>query len=133
MIGILDEAKELLAKWEEKKPKLQQNWDQRRMANIDSWESTRPVIMTNVLQRYAVQTTNCHQCSNQQAAIRCHDCQTKTLLCSNCDLTVHSECPFHDRQGVINGFYQAIPPTVAIDSLSATLVSISKFSKCIYN
>ena len=127
MSDVLDEAKEVLAKWKRNKPKVSQKWEERRMANIESWESMRPVLMENVLQGYAIQSTNCHLCSNTQAVIKCHDCSQTKLLCEICDTTVHAELPLHDRQGAINGFYQAISPIVAFDSTCTNLVNISKY------
>ena len=39
----------------------------------------------------------------------------KKFFCPSCDQDVHSLLPFHDRDGYVNGFFQAIPPTVTID------------------
>lgn len=37
------------------------------------------------------------------------------FMCQSCDEKVHKSLPFHDRDAYVNGYFQAIPPTVGVD------------------
>ena len=38
------------------------------------------------------------------------------FMCSSCDEKVHQGLLFHNRDAFVNGYFNAIPPTVVIDS-----------------
>ena len=40
---------------------------------------------------------------------------TVGFMCPSCDEKVHQFLPFHNRDGYLNGYFQAIPPTITVD------------------
>ncbi|KXJ07194.1 hypothetical protein AC249_AIPGENE287 [Exaiptasia diaphana] len=128
MNNALETAKNLLAKWKEKNPKLSQKWSKRRSAVIESWESKCPELLESILKScHAVQNvTFCQLCTDADALIRCYDCCQKIHLRIDCDKSIHKENPLHDRQAMINGFYQNIPPTVAFNSTCTNFINIER-------
>lgn len=86
------------------------------MVNLSTnWDNIRKLLLEAVLSCEGLPSPNrCHMCLEGKVRIRCHDC-SKKFFCPSCDQDVHSLLPFHDRDGYVNGFFQAIPPTVTID------------------
>lgn len=86
------------------------------MVNLSTnWDNIRKLLLEAVLSCEGLPSPNhCHMCLEGKVRIRCHDCPKK-FFCPSCDQDVHSLLPFHDRDGYVNGFFQAIPPTVTID------------------
>ena len=124
MNHALDAARKLLSEWEETKTQLPQQWAERRNTVIESWEKKRRELMESMLENYfAVQNVVCQVCETREGVIRCFDCP-KIHLCSSCDITVHKDKALHDRQALLNDFYQSIPPTVALESSSVINVGM---------
>ena len=126
--SVLDDAKELLADWTASKPKSSQKWEVQIQKSIDNWESLRPDLLHNAIRNCAVRKLSCELCGVGEAIIRCEDCYKTKHLCVSCDITVHAKHPLHDRQGALNGIFQAIPPNLVFDSTCTNLVNISKYS-----
>ena len=57
----------------------------------------------------------CKKCKVYKAVIRCEECNVFKHLCGNCDMETHKHQPYHDRDGIINGHFQAISSDVAIN------------------
>ena len=92
-----------------------QSWETRMVNLSTNWDNIRKLLLEAVLSCEGLPSPNrCHMCLEGKACIRCHDCPKK-FFCPSCDQDVHSLLPFHDRDGYVNGFFQAIPPTVTID------------------
>lgn len=128
----LIEAKEVLSKWKgQSSKKPSQSWGERMVSANESWEASRSRITEILLkQRYGVFESECCHCRKAPAIIKCEECGSKKHLCASCDVTVHHSHPLHDRLGIIDGHYQAIPPTVAFSTSCDKLIDIGM--TCIY-
>lgn len=92
-----------------------QSWEIRMVNLSTNWDNIRKLLLEAVLSCEGLPLPNrCHMCLEGKVCIRCHDCPKK-FFCPSCDQDVHSLLPFHDRDGYVNGFFQAILPTVTID------------------
>ena len=92
-----------------------QSWETRMVNLSTNWDNIRKLLLEAVLSCEGLPSPNpCHMCLEGKVRIRCHDCPKK-FFCPSCDQDVHSLLPFHDRDGYVNEFFQAIPPTVTID------------------
>lgn len=89
-------------------------WDT-RMSNLTmKWDSSRKCLLEAVLSCEGLPSPNiCPHCCKGKVLIRCSDCP-KRFYCPSCDRKVHSSLPFHGREGFVNGFFEAIPPTITI-------------------
>lgn len=58
----------------------------------------------------------CESYNSARAVICCEDCHQHRFVCVTCDLELHKGQPFHDREVIINGFYDPIPLTVRINN-----------------
>lgn len=128
MESILMEAKELIEKWSGNTTKASQSWGKRMDSSNESWETSRSILFKLVLKsKYAIVQTECQVCELAPAVIRCEECGTRKHLCASCDISVHHSHPLHDRLGVIDGHYKAIPPSLAFSTSSMTnLINIGK-------
>ena len=86
------------------------------MTNLSSnWDSARKLLMEAVLSCESLPSPEqCQACLSGNVLIRCHDCPKK-FFCPSCDNKIHALLPFHNRDGYVNGFFEAIPPTVTVD------------------
>lgn len=86
------------------------------MVNLSSsWDNNRNLLLEALLNLESLPSPDhCQICLEEKTLIRCHDCP-KTFSCPSCDENVHSFLPFHNRDGFVDGFFQAIPPMVIID------------------
>ncbi|KAL0159623.1 hypothetical protein M9458_007753, partial [Cirrhinus mrigala] len=41
----------------------------------------------------------------------CRECLPEEWFCGECDVLRHKKQPLHNRECVIHGFFEAIPPT----------------------
>ena len=86
------------------------------MVNL-SWslDNNRKLLLEALLNRESFPSPDhCQICLEEKTLIRYHDCP-KQFCCSSCDVNEHSLLPFHNRDGFVDGFFQAIPPTEIID------------------
>ncbi|XP_059921902.1 uncharacterized protein LOC132468207 isoform X1 [Gadus macrocephalus] len=60
------------------------------------------------------ETGICQQCGSSPAAVRCRDCRPHPLLCAECDVSLHRNQVFHNRDATIAGFFQPLPPTTCV-------------------
>ena len=86
------------------------------MVNLSSsWDNNRNLLLEALLNLESLPSPDhCQICLEEKTLIRCHDYPNK-FFCSSCDVNVHSLLPFHNRDGFVDGFFQAILPTVIID------------------
>ncbi len=45
---------------------------------------------------------------------RCRECLPEEWFCGDCDVLHHKKQPLHNRECVIHGFFEAIPPTSCV-------------------
>jgi len=119
------EAKELLSGWN--LPLKTQTWQERRVAVIDSWSNLRSEMFCTLLKsHFALLKIQCTVCGCNPAVIRCQECANKHL-CSKCDNDIHQLMPFHDRDCVINGHYEAISSNLSLDSTCNNLITVGMY------
>ena len=53
-------------------------------------------------------------CNSKSGVIRCLDCCSSSF-CSDCDMIQHEGEPFHDREVILNGFFQAVSSNLTLD------------------
>lgn len=86
------------------------------MSNLTAnWDSSRKLLLEAMLAGECLPSPdNCAGCLGRTVRIRCHDCP-KRFFCPSCDDEIHSSLPYHSRDGYVNGYFEAIPPTVTVD------------------
>jgi hypothetical protein len=120
MNDILVEANNLLSNWKCGGQQKKRTWHERQNILNESWEGVRSGLMETLLQtKFAIGSFDdilCESCNDARAVIQCEDCYLKRYLCGNCDVEMHKNHPFHDRDAILNGFHEPIPSTVSINS-----------------
>ena len=59
------------------------------------------------------------------AVVRCRDCRPRPFFCADCDVSMHTRHPLHNRDGSTSGFFQPLPPTTYV--LNRALIPCGKF------
>lgn len=91
------------------------SWRERCSRSAEKWEVCRQGIMKAVLKNENCEDERlCDYCNSKHGVIRCLDCCWK-VLCLKCDAVKHEGEPFHDREVMRNGFYQAVSSNVTLD------------------
>ena len=118
MRDILLEAKDLLSSQEDSLVKKSQRWEERIAISNESWADSRSALCETLLKTsFAVRdAAKCMKCLKETAVLRCHECSSTKYLCGSCDQNLHGVFPFHDRDAIVNGHYQPIPPTLSRNS-----------------
>ena len=112
---ILMEAKDHLSSQGDGVARKPQKWAERTTVLNESWAESRACLWETILKaNFAVkEDTLCMKCFEEPAVIRCNECFTAKYLCGYCDQKVHELLPFHDRDAVVKGHYEPIPPTLS--------------------
>ena len=81
-------------------------WQKRTTSSDSNWENWRHQLFSAVLNSYVIPDgdVTCMACGSEPALIKCSLCVSQ-YLCPDCDDTIHSEKPLHDRQEWLNGFF----------------------------
>ncbi|XP_044163520.1 uncharacterized protein LOC114951222 isoform X3 [Acropora millepora] len=96
-------------------PASSKNWETRMMNLTSSWDSSRKQLFEAFLAFKSPPSPNCcNLCCKGKVQVRCAECPVK-FMCSSCDEKVHQGLLFHNRDAFVNGYFNAIPPTVVID------------------
>lgn len=79
-------------------------------------KAARPLLLDAKLSAERNIKGKCHKCGAGEAVIRCLDCVPldTDFLCGRCDMEVHHKNIFQDRQALIHGYLESIPPTKAV-------------------
>ena len=94
-------------------PKI--TWRERCSRSAEKWEVCRQGIMKAVLKNENCEDGRlCSYCNSKCGVIRCLDC-CWSIFCSECDFVKHEGEPFHDREVMCGGFYQAVPSNLTLD------------------
>lgn len=91
-------------------------WAVRQNASHQHWETARPALMDSLLSS-ADAGNICSYCE-KGAVIRCLECLPGHLFCHACDLVHHRRHVLHDREVMLGGFLQPIPPTKVVQEAS---------------
>lgn len=91
-------------------------WEQRQLLTNAKMKIARTTLLDSKLSAERLITQKCHRCSAQEAVVRCLDCVPLDMefLCAKCDVEAHKRNVFHDREALIHGFLEPIPPTTAV-------------------
>lgn len=106
-------------------PKVSQSWECRMAALNENWDNCRSELFKAVISEEGLHNQVCHVCKTNIITIRCYSCHGKRF-CTSCDLIIHEDHPFHDRDAFMNGFFQAVPPTHTVGD-NGDLVNTSMF------
>ena len=91
-------------------------WE-KRMTNLnENWEAARPVIFKAILLSEATESVSpvCELCHCKPWFVRCVDCGGRRV-CPECDIIVHEQLVFHDREAFVDGAFRHIPPTLQLN------------------
>ena len=115
---IMLEAKALLCSKMDSITKKSQKWEERQATLNERWADSRSALYENLLKwSFAVKDANkCMKCPEEPAVVRCNECSTTKYLCGPCDQYVCELSPLHNRDAIVNGHYQPIPPTLPKNS-----------------
>ncbi|XP_026104653.1 uncharacterized protein LOC113097471 isoform X2 [Carassius auratus] len=89
------------------------SWSFRQQKASERWKEARPYHLKCLISKEAVGHPLCGLC-NKPAVIRCRECLPEEWFCGDCDVLHHKKQPLHNRECVIRGFFEAIPPTTCI-------------------
>ena len=100
----------------------------RNYIHSTSWVESCACLWETILKaNFAVkEDTLCMKCREEPAVIRCNECFTAKYLCGSCDQKVHELLPYHNRDAVVNGHYEPIPPTLS-KNYSGEWVTIGEY------
>ncbi|CAL8239058.1 unnamed protein product, partial [Gadus morhua 'NCC'] len=90
------------------------NWSTRKTIFSESWRAARPQLVNTAVARENVEAHMCQQCSSNSAVVRCRDCRPRPFFCADCDVSMHTRHPLHNRDGSTSGFFQPFPPTTYV-------------------
>ncbi|KAJ8381343.1 hypothetical protein SKAU_G00021210 [Synaphobranchus kaupii] len=80
----------------------------------ERWEAARHYLLDSKFAAAEVKRSQCHYCE-RGAVIRCLDCLPRQFFCGECDIAHHQQHHvLHNRDSMLQGFFQAIPPTVRV-------------------
>ena len=127
-------ATDLLSSEKDTVSKKTQRWEERTAMLNESWAESRASLYETLLKvNLAVkEETKCMKCLEEPAVLRCNECSGTKYLCGSCDQNLHELLPFHDRDAVINGHYQPIPPTLSKNS-SGEWITIGMYEFQMFN
>ncbi|KAF4094497.1 hypothetical protein G5714_024617 [Onychostoma macrolepis] len=83
----------------------------RQQKASERWKEARPHHLKCLLAKEAVGQPLCWLC-HEPAVIR--ECLPEECFCGDCDVLHHKKQPLHNRECVIHGFSEAIPPTSCV-------------------
>ncbi|XP_028977260.2 uncharacterized protein LOC105009293 isoform X5 [Esox lucius] len=89
------------------------SWSFRQQKASERWKEARPYHLKCLISKEAVGHPLCCLC-NEPAVIRCRECLPEEWFCGDCDVLHHKKQPLHNRECVIHGFFESIPPTTCI-------------------
>lgn len=95
-------------------PRASSDWSTRKSLLSERWEKERPRMVNTMLAQQNAETRICQQCGSSPAAVRCCDCRPHPFLCAECDVSIHRNHVFHNRDATIAGFFQPLPPTTCV-------------------
>jgi hypothetical protein len=72
------------------------------------------IFLTLLSSAAAANIDTCSRCLVNKCVIYCQECPDPKSLCSACDEEVHQKYPLHDRDGIYNGYYKALPPKLSV-------------------
>ncbi|KAL0966187.1 hypothetical protein UPYG_G00292040 [Umbra pygmaea] len=87
------------------------SWSHRRVGVTQRWQQARPQNLDNLLAAECVSKMTCNHCGSGEAVIRCRECMPLEWFCADCDGLIHKHQVMHNRQNIVNGFYQSMAPT----------------------
>ncbi|KAJ8337424.1 hypothetical protein SKAU_G00386440 [Synaphobranchus kaupii] len=86
----------------------------RQSMSRERWEAARHYLLDSKFAAAEVKRSQCHYCE-RGAVIRCLDCLPRQFFCGECDIAHHQQHHvLHNRDSMLQGFFQAIPPTVRV-------------------
>ncbi|KAI9537958.1 hypothetical protein NQZ68_019297 [Dissostichus eleginoides] len=84
---------------------------------VERWKTERPRLVNNTVEQENVANHICQQCGSNPVAVRCRDCRPSPFFCAECDVGMHTRHVLHNRDAMIAGFFQPLPPsTVVVDN-----------------
>ncbi|KAI9532228.1 hypothetical protein NQZ68_033852 [Dissostichus eleginoides] len=92
------------------------DWGTRKSLFSERWKTERPRLVNNTVEQENVANHICQQCGSNPVAVRCRDCRPSPFVCAECDVGMHTRHVLHNRDAMIAGFFQPLPPsTVVVD------------------
>ncbi|KAF3832368.1 hypothetical protein F7725_026033 [Dissostichus mawsoni] len=76
-----------------------------------SWRAARPHLVNTVVAQANVGTHICQQCWSKTSVVRCRDCRPHPFFCADCDVSMHTRHPLHNRDATTAGYFQPLAPT----------------------
>ncbi|XP_059367594.1 uncharacterized protein LOC132106020 isoform X1 [Carassius carassius] len=95
-------------------PRASSDWSTRKSLLSERWEKERACLVNTMAAQQNVTTQICQQCGSSPAAVRCRDCRPQPFFCADCDVSIHRNHVFHNRDATIAGFFQPLPPTTCV-------------------
>ncbi|RXN37101.1 hypothetical protein ROHU_002351 [Labeo rohita] len=86
------------------------SWSFQQQKASDRWKEARRDHLKCLIAKEAVGHPLCWLC-HERAVIRCTECLPEECFCGECDVSRHKKQPLHNRECVIHGFFEAVPPT----------------------
>ena len=105
------------------------DWSTRSSLSFERWREARPFLIENMLKGEDVCSNSCQKCGNKKAVVRCRDCLPYPFFCAECDIDKHDFSPLHNRDAIVSGFLEPLPPTACFTHVNdqTTLKQLSKY------
>ncbi|XP_058639294.1 uncharacterized protein LOC131544819 [Onychostoma macrolepis] len=112
---ILERLSDILTSYLSAEPQKSSasSWSFRQQKASERWKEARPYHLKCLIATEAVGQPLCWLC-HEPAVIRCRECLPEEWFCGDCDVLHHKKQPLHNRECVIHGFSEAIPPTSCV-------------------
>ncbi|XP_034006690.1 uncharacterized protein LOC117498605 [Trematomus bernacchii] len=101
------------------------NWSTRTSFFSESWRAARPHLVNTVVAQANVGTHICQQCWSKTSVVWCRDCRPHPFFCADCDVSMHTRHPLHNRDATTAGYFQPLAPTTHV--LNMALCSCVRF------
>ncbi|XP_045928295.1 uncharacterized protein LOC123985010 isoform X2 [Micropterus dolomieu] len=112
-------------------PRASSDWSTRKSLLSERWEKERPCLVNTMVAQQNVNTQICQQCGSSAAAVRCRDCRPQPFFCADCDVSIHRNHVFHNRDATIAGFFQPLPPTTCVVERALSQCGKLYFFECL--
>ncbi|XP_034096529.1 uncharacterized protein LOC117562758 isoform X2 [Gymnodraco acuticeps] len=94
------------------------NWSTRKSFFSESWRAARPHLVNTVVAQANVGTHICQQCWSKTSVVRCRDCQPHPFFCADCDVSMHTRHPLHNRDATTAGYFQPLASTTHVVNMA---------------
>lgn len=111
---VLEKCQAALDSFQSVEDTTRMSWESRMETLNENWEASRSAIFEAILLSQNPTVELCDICHKAPCLLRCDECSGRRM-CPKCDVIIHEEHLFHDREALIEGSFRHIPPTFVLN------------------